>query len=844
MTDARVAIIGGGIMGVSLLYHLTRSGWEDVVLVEKHDLTHGSTWHAAGLCTHFAHHPTIQELRAHSVRLYRDILPEQTGLPTGFHPTGALRLARNQDRMDEFAHVAGLSAYAGHGLRLVAPEEIGDLHPLARIDGLLGGIHEPFDGHVDPSLATRALAEAARKQGGEIRCWTPVTEIRREAGRWILETGSGAIRARQVVNAAGTWGHGVGLMMGMDVPIVPILHQYLVTDTIEALVERRKSEAGELPIIRDPDESWYVRQERDGLIIGPYEADGRPWSVDGVPEDFGAELLPPDLDRVAPIVEAAMARIPALETAGIRTIVNGPITFSPDANPLIGPAGRMPGAWLLTGSSMGVMEGGGAGWFLAEWMRRGTPPMDALAVDPRRFGAWADRSFQVDKAIECFGEQFGIHFPREERPAGRGKRLSPIHDDLVARGAIMGAVNGWERPNWFDVNGTGDCPPSFRRAGWFDAVAGEVEAVTSRVGYADLSALSKFEISGPGTREALDNLGARRSTPDAGRVGLMHVLSDERGVQSEFAVSMITDDRAWLTSAAAAEQIDEAILVEGCRGRDVALKNVTDSFGVLAIAGPRSPELMRQLANTGQEFSTEAFPWMTCRHVLLAGISVLAIRLSYAGETGWELHVASRHMRELFHAVETKGIPLGLRPFGAYAIDSMRLEKGYPGWGTELTTERTPGEAGLSRLARAGGDEVTGGRAAARNRQDGTGRQRMDLALLRVECGGDDVDPFFGHLVLLGERPAGMVTSGSFGFRVGFSLAFAYLEERANPGDLEVDILGARYPARILEKPPFDPENVRPRNGNENLSKGDECHTRQGLAVKVDGNRPLIETET
>lgn len=842
MTDARVAIIGGGIMGVSLLYHLTRSGWEDVVLVEKHDLTHGSTWHAAGLCTHFGHHPTIQELRAYSVRLYRDILPEQTGLPTGFHPTGALRLARNQDRMDEFAHVAGLSAYAGHGLRLVTPEEIGDLHPLARIDGLLGGIHEPFDGHVDPSLATRALAEAARKQGGEIRCWTPVTEIRREAGRWVLETGGGAIRARQVVNAAGTWGHDVGQMMGMDVPIVPILHQYLVTDTIEVLVERRRSEAGELPIIRDPDESWYVRQERDGLIIGPYEADGRPWSVDGVPEDFGAELLPPDLDRVAPIVEAAMARIPVLETAGIRTIVNGPITFSPDANPLIGPAGRIPGAWLLTGSSMGVMEGGGAGWFLAEWMRRGTPPMDALAVDPRRFGAWADRSFQVDKAIECFGEQFGIHFPREERPAGRGKRLSPIHDDLVARGAIMGAVNGWERPNWFDVNGTGDCPPSFRRAGWFAAVAGEVEAVTSRVGYADLSALSKFGISGPGTREAIDNLGARR-TPEPGRVGLAHVLSDDRGVQSEFAVSMIADDRAWLTSAAAAEQIDEAILEEGCRGHDVALENFTDSSGVLALAGPRSPELMRQLASSGQEFSTGAFPWMTCRRVLLAGIPVIAMRLSYAGETGWELHVASRQMRELFHAVETKGISLGLRPFGAYAIDSMRLEKGYPGWGTELTTERTLGEAGLSRFSRAGGDEGIGGRETVLNLSGITGRRRMELALLTIECGGDEVDPFFGHPVMLGERPVGMVTSGSFGFRVGFTVAFAYLEERATLGDLEVEILGASYPARILAKPPFDPENLRPRNGTAHLSES-ECHARQGRTINADDSRPAIETET
>ncbi len=806
MTDAQVVIIGGGIMGVSLLYHLSAAGWDDVILVEKNELTHGSTWHAAGLCTHFGHHPTIQELRARSVRLYRDILPEQTGLSTGFHPTGAMRLARNRDRMDEFAHVVGLSARTDYGLRLVTPDEIAALHPLAWTDGLLGGIHEPFDGHVDPSLATNALALVARQNGGEIRCRTEVKSIRREADRWILETGDGVISARQIVNAAGTWASDVGKLAGLDVPIVPVLHQYLVTDSIDELVERRRSNEAELPIIRDPDESWYVRQEQDGFIVGPYEVNGTAWSVDGVPPEFGADLLPPDLDRVTSIVEAAMARVPALEPAGIRSIVNGPITFSPDANPLIGPAAGLPGAWLLTGSSMGVMEGGGAGWFLAHWMQHGSPPLDAVVVDPRRFGVWADRAFQVDTALECFGRQFAIHFPREERRAGRGKRLSPLHDQLIARGAVMGVANGWERPNWFASGESGECRDSFRRSGWFEAVAAEVRALGNNVGYADLSALSKFEITGPGARAVIEGLG-RRPAPRNGCIRLVHALTPQGAVGSEFAVTMIAPDRAYLTSAAASELIDQSLLMEHCDRHDATLANVTESLGVLSIAGPKSPELMQRLVGSGDDVSNERFPWMTFREVRVEGIPVRALRVSYTGEAGWELHVESCHLPSLLEAVEAAGRSFGIGPFGAFAIDSMRLEKGYPGWGTELTTERSLSEAGLLRPSPSHLDDDSA-QAEDRNRGD---RPPAKLALLRVEIGEDAVDPFFGHPVMMGERVIGMVTSGGFGHRVGFAVAFAYLDGRTTEAGLEVEILGVRYPARRLDRPPFDPCNLRPR---------------------------------
>ncbi|MEL7259526.1 MAG: FAD-dependent oxidoreductase, partial [Pseudomonadota bacterium] len=497
MSETQVVIIGGGVMGCSLLYHLVREGWRDVLLLEKNDLTHGSTWHAAGLCTHFAHSPTVQELRATSVRLYRDILPEETGQSCGFHPSGAMRITRNPDRMDEFRHVAGLSAFTGYPLEILTPERIAELHPLAELDGLLGGIYEPNDGHVDPSLATNAMAQVAVRGGATIKRQCPVRGIRREDGLWVVETEKGTFRSTHIVNAAGTWGFEIGQMMGVNVPSVPVLHQYLVTDTAGAVAERQAQGLPELPIIRDPEESWYVRQERDGLILGPYEKEPQVWSPDGVPDDFGADLMPPDLDRVEHIIEAAMARIPALGKVGVKSVINGPITFSPDANPLIGPSFGVENAWLLTGSSMGVMEGGGAGKFLAHWMTHDAPPMDALVVDPRRFGQWADRDYRIAKAVECFGLQFGVHYPHEERPAGRGLRRSPLHDLMIERGAVMGAAYGWERPNWFaDAPGV-VADETFRRANWFEPVGRECEKVSRAVALADLSVFSKFEITGP-----------------------------------------------------------------------------------------------------------------------------------------------------------------------------------------------------------------------------------------------------------------------------------------------------------------------------------------------------------
>lgn len=782
-------------MGVSLLYHLTKMGWSDVLLVEKNDLTHGSTWHAAGLCTHFAHNPTIQELRARSVRLYRDILPQETGQDCGFHRSGAMRITRNPDRMDEFRHVAGLSNFTGYPLEILTPERIAELHPLARLDGLLGGIYEPDDGHVDPSLATNAMAQVAVSGGARIWRNCPVEAINRQTEGWEVHTARGMVLTSHVVNAAGTWGWEIGHMMGLNIPSVPVLHQYLVTDAVAAVVERQQAGFPELPIFRDPEESWYVRQERDGLILGPYEKQAQVWSVDGVPPEFGADLLPPDLDRVEHIMLAAMKRIPALETGGVKTVINGPITFSPDANPLIGPAHGLEDAWLLTGSSMGVMEGGGAGWFLAHWMTHGAPPMDGLAVDSRRFGHWADRDYRVSKAIECFGLQFGVHYPFEERPEGRNLINSPLHEEMLEQGAVMGFAYGWERPLHF---GGAPTPDTFGKPGWFEQVACEVEAATNRAALADLSVFSKFEVRSDqpgGVEHFLARLGLN-SPPKPGRTVLTHVASPAGGVCAEFTVTRIAEDHAYLTSAAAARQMDWDFLF--AHAQDVTLQDRTEDMGVIGLMGPMSGQILAACTEEAIDF-----PWLSCRHMTIAGQKVLALRLSYVGEYGFELHMDMASMVAVYRALLEVGDEYDIGHYGLYAANSMRMEKAYCGWGSELTTERSPVEAGLKAFLK--NPDGSNFKAVMERAND------WELVLLEIKA--SDAYPFYAHGVMRGGDSVGVVTSAAFGHRTGKNLAFAYLRDPSAREDLTVDILGKTYPAEILNKPPFDPTNQRLRFG-------------------------------
>lgn len=802
-THARVVVIGGGVMGCSLIYHLTKAGWTDVVLVEKNELTAGSTWHAAGLCTHYAHNITVMNLRAHSVKLYSGLLEEETGQAVSFHATGALRVTTKKDRMDEFKHVQGLGRFAGHDFNILSPSELKDIYPLVNTDGLLGAIHEPYDGYVDPSQATHAMAKGARDRGAEIYRNNAVVDIERQNGEWLVRTEQGDIVAEHIVNAAGTWCREIGTMMGVDLPVVPMLHQYIVTDRIEAFAVIEK----EMPFIRDPDESWYLRQERDGVILGPYEKNGQPWAIDGVPPEFGMELLPPELDRIMEIAEKCMTRVPAAAEGGIKNIVNGPITFTPDANPLIGPAFNLPNAWVLTGSSMGVMEGGGSGQFLAQWIIDGEPPADALAIDSRRFGGYADRDYRVAKAVECFAAQFGIHYPYEERPAGRKKRVSPLYERLKDLGAVYGSVFGWERPNWYSQDALGNAVKSefelsFQRSNWFESVGNECRTASEAVGLADLSVFSKFRISGSDASKYMASLGAN-SSPEVGKVGLIHVLTKSGGVVSEFSVTRLAEHEFYLVSAAASERYDADILNNRAEPYpNLCIENRTEQIGVLGVMGPNAEALLGELSDC--DFSQSAFPWLSVQEIELAGITLTAIRVSYIGESGWELHVDSVYLLKVFDHLWKVGKKYSVGLYGGFAMNSMRLEKGYRAWGAEFTIERTLLDAHCDQFVKTREREFVG-------RQALIDQQRFDqfwsMALLALE--DTEEDPFYAHTVLQNGKPVGLVTSGAYGFRVKKPLALAYFRERLTQDPISILILGKEVAANRLTGAAYDSSNSR-----------------------------------
>lgn len=804
---ARVVVIGGGAMGVSLLYHLAKRGWPDVSLVEKTELTAGSTWHAAGLCTHFAHNATIMEMRAHSIRMYREGLTAETGLPTGFHPSGALRITRSEERMNEFRHVQGIGDFVGHEFRILTPKQLKEIYPLVELDGIIGAIHEPNDGHVDPTLATNAMATAARNLGAEIVRHNPVLSLSKNpSGEWLVETKLGTITAEHVVNAAGTWCREIGAMMGLDLPVVPMLHQYVVTAQVPEIAERIAAGAPELLIIRDPEESWYLRQERDGYIVGPYEKTGHPWAADGIPPTFGMELMPPDLDSIEHIIAMAMERVPALANAGVKTVVNGPITFTPDANPMVGPAFGVPNGWLLTGSSMGVMEGGGAGAFLADWIVDGAPPRDALAIDGRRFGNFADRDYRIDKAVECFGLQFGIHYPYEEREAGRPRRVTPAFEMQREQGAVLGAAYGWERPNWFAKGKSADVALTFRRPAWLDVVGRECLNVQDHVGSVDLSAFSKFEISGSGASEFMASLGSNKPPARDGRIGLTHVLTSRGGVASEFTITRLAEDRYYLTSAAFAERHDEDMLRSRLVGEGVTITNLTERRGILGVMGPKSRDLLGAITNA--DLSNAGFPWLSAKEITVAGIPALALRVSYVGELGWELHVDIERFGDLYRAIAEAGKSRQHAPFGIYAVNAMRLEKGYRGWGSDLTTERTPLESGLDALVRSDGRSFIGREAMLERAKSG---KAWRIALFSVEDDGVSL-PFYNHTVWQAGRAVGVVTSGAYGFRTGTPLVLAYLTPEANSAPMTIRVIDRDLTITELREAPYDPQNLRQRD--------------------------------
>lgn len=796
----QLIIIGGGAMGVSLLYHLAKLGWQDILLIEKNELTAGSTWHAAGLCTHFAHSPTIMNMRAYSARLYGGELTADTGEPVSFHQCGALRVTRCVDRMNEFRQVLGLGEFLGFPFEIIAPQDLSKLHPLTlQGDGLLGGIYEPWDGYVDPSQATQAMAAGARQRGADIMRHTCVTATQQNAdGSWLVSTDKGQFTTQHLVNAAGTWGYEVGQMMGMDLPMVPMLHQYLVTDKLDAVAELER----ELPMLRDPEESWYLRQEGDGFIFGSYEKAGIPWSIDRVPKAFGMELLPPDLDAMLPIMSMAMERVPALQEAGIKTIVNGPITFTPDAAPLIGPAFGVRNGWLLTGSSMGVMEGGGAGHFLAHWIHTGAPPYDAQVLDSRRFGAYANGDYRVTKAVECFGRQFGLHYPVEQLPAGRNQRLSPLHNTWLQAGAIMNDAYGWERPDYFSTQANSKpFQPSFGQHNGHQEVARECALAQTSLAYIDLSLFAKFLVTGPEASQFMQQLGANSAPTSIGKIGLMHVLADNGGVKLEFTVTCEDSNQYYLNTAAAAERIAWQTLVDASQDWQISLQNMTDSHAILGVFGPQAVRVLE--AASQQSLDQANCPWLSSCQLTIGEQKLRALRLSYIGEAGFELHAPRQHMQSIYAAIEQCANDIERGPIGMFAVNAMRLEKGYAAWGMDLTTERTPLESGIQYLVKSDNRDFTG-RTAMLAKQS-----TWQLQLCQVDNAPGDC--FGGQPVYQNERIIGIVSSGAYGYRSQLNLALVWFRETPSAEPMLVKRLGEYFPLQISQQVPYDASNQRLR---------------------------------
>jgi dimethylglycine dehydrogenase len=795
----RVLVIGGGAVGCSVLYHLTRLGWTEVALVERDELTSGSTWHAAGNCPTFSTSWNIMRLQRYSNALYAQLAAE-VDYPINYHVTGSIRLAHSKARMEELAQVAAMARAQGIAFELIGPNEIKARYPLITLDGIRGGLWDPHDGDIDPSQLTQAFAKGARDAGAEIHRFAPVTAITaRPDGAWTVSTRNGEIVAEILVNAAGYRAGEVARMMGQELPTVAMQHQYMVTAPIAELAAL----PSRLPLLRDPDVSYYLRQERDGLLLGPYEWEAQAAWLDGIPADFSTDLYPDALDRLERYIEAAVERVPVLGTVGLQRVINGPIPYAPDGNPYIGPAFGLRNVYNCNTFSFGICQAGGAGKAMAETIVDGASPWDLWSCDERRYGAYADQAYTVDKAVELYQNEYAIGFPNEERSAGRPRYTTPLYERLAAKRAVFGARGGWERAAWFAPPGAKvENAVGFQRTNWHEPVGAECCAVAERVGVMDLAGFSKFAVAGPGAAAFLDRL-ICGPLPREGRVGLAYALTPQGRLLSEFTISHLSGGRFHLLAAASARRHDWDLLARHLPSDGSAnLADVSEAGSTLVLAGPRSRDVLARL--TGADLSTAAFPWLAAREIEVAGVALLALRINYVGELGWELHVPMTGLGRVYDALLEAGAADGIADFGMYAMDSLRLEKGYVSWKQDITTDYDPFEASLDRFVRLGKGEFVGRSALLEKRTPG---QR--LVTLRVDAADADAPPL--SIVYEGEAAVGIVGSGGWGHRVGCSIALAYVRtDLASPGTrLEIGILGDRRPAMVAATPLYDPDNRR-----------------------------------
>jgi dimethylglycine dehydrogenase len=816
-THVRVAIIGGGVVGVSTLYHLTKKGWTDVALLERTELTAGSTWHAAGLLPLFNMSYTVGQLHKYSVDLYKR-LPEETGQDVSLHVTGNLRLATCRERMDEYQKYCGTANTIGVPFEVITPAEVKALWPLVELGGnpdtpaIIGALYHPDDGHIAPADLTMALRKGARGAGAEIHEHTEVLGVERtRSGEWKLRTNKGEITAEHVVCATGNYARQTGRMFGLNVPAIPVEHQYIVYDESPELKAYRAGGGRELAVLRESDKSYYLREERMGWILGPYEKGAPARFADGVPDWFGRNLFPGDLDRLLPHVEAAQRRVPALESCGIKDIVNGPISYTPDGSPLIGPAWNLSNVWLNEGHSFGITAAGGAGWQLAEWIVEGEPGIDMLAVDPRRFGAYTSKRYVVTKNEETYRNVFTVHFPDEERPDARPAKTSPVYDKIDRLGAVWGQRYGWERANWFAPAGVERKDHwSFRRTNYFEHVGNECRRMRAQVGIIDLSPFTKHEVTGPGAEAWLDGLVANKVPTRIGRIALSHALTRRGGIRSEFTITRLGDQRFYVVSAGAAERYDSDYLRASLpKDGSVSLHNITTSRGCFVVAGPKSREVLAKLTDTALD--NESFPWLTGQTIEVGlAVDVHALRVNFVGALGWELHFPIEYAHHLFDALFAVGKDHDIGMVGMRAMESLRLEKSYRMWGSDMTPDYTPLEASLDRFVRLKKGPFIGREALEKQLAAGVPNRFVTLEVHGVT----DADPLGNEpLFDRGGRMIGRATSGYYGHCLHKSLAIGYVraDHSAVGTELQIEILGERKAATVVRESPYDPDNLELR---------------------------------
>ena len=795
--QARVVIIGGGIAGCSALYHLTQMGWTDVMLIERDELTSGSTWHAAAQVTQFGGNQTFVLLKRHSIDLYSELAADED-FPINYHITGGMRLAHTQDQMDIYRHHIQMAKGVGIDFELIDGEEAARRHKLMTSDGLLGAWWDPFDGDIDPSQLTQALARRARAAGAEVVRFNPVNDLTQlENGEWIVHTEKGDIRAEIVVNAGGYRANEIGKMMGVEHPVVSMEHMYFLTDPIKELEEMEER----VPIIRDPGDDFYSRQEKKGLLVGVYEQACKSFGMDGIDPNFTMALCPNDLDRCLDNMERIFERMPALTQTGIHTVVNGPITYTPDGMPLVGPIPGMRNAFCITGLRAGIGEGGGHGKLLAEWIVEGQTEWESWFLDPRRFTQHANTEFTLLKSIEDYQNEFHYHMPHEERPAGRLAKTTPLYPVLDQMGAEFGVVNGWERATFFKPSDDFEHIPSYRYQETKDVVSAEVHHIAENVGVMEVNGFGRIAVKGAGAEAFLNKLSCSTVPKTIGKVSLCYLLNHKGSVLSEATIAKIDEGHYWYGCAAAAERHDWDWLTSHLPDDgSVTLENLTNSHAILVLAGPKSRALLASLCPR-DDLSAQGLPWMRGKPITIGHARAYAMAVSFSGELAFELHIPMEALYLAWKTLQEGGADYNLKPFGLYAAESMRLEKGYRHWKSDLLIEFSPYESGLDMFVKPEKGDFIGKQALiARN-------SNWQFITMRIEA--EHAAPHGGDPIFAGGEQIGSITSAGYGARADCTVGFGFVKSSADLSSLQVGILGERFDATLLDEALYDPQNTR-----------------------------------